>query len=98
MSKSVKELNEIIEKLERQLGAKGKGKKLECLELLRSGYDSISSIAEKMKIKNTNVSSLFSYLRKDGYLIEKVSIGGMKVLIFGEIGEGIVDVLGKKDV
>ena len=96
MSKSIAELNKIIEELELKLAKRGKGKKDECLELLRGGYDTIASISESMGIKNTNVSSLFSYLRKDGYLIEKIKAGGNNIIIFGEIGDALGVV--KKDV
>ena len=82
-------MSKIIEELESKLAKKGKGKKEECLELLRGGCDSIANISEQMGIKNTNVSSLFSYLRKDGFVIESVRVRGEKILIFCEPGESL---------
>lgn len=54
---------------------KGSGRKNEVLKLLKDGRISIEDIAKKIGIERRNVSTLLSYIRKDGYNLGKDSKG-----------------------
>lgn len=63
---------ELIEMLKTK---QGRGRKEEVLDLVKEGRISIEGIAAKVGITNRNVSTLLSYLRKDGYAFGKDSKG-----------------------
>ena len=63
-------LFEIIEDLEKQMAARGKGRKQEVREILeKHGPISIKKIAEKLGISTKNVSSQLTYLKSDNVKI-----------------------------
>ena len=55
-------------------------RKVEVLELLQNGFDSIEAISEELGITKKNVSSVLSALRKQGHNIINLRIGGQSVL------------------
>ena len=57
------------------------GRKSQVLDLLKSGYDTIEAIAEKLNIQTKNVSSQLTYLRKDGHIIINVNINKQSILM-----------------
>ena len=75
MTKSVEELVEII--LEMNMPREQKShKKFDALAILKRGKPvSIMQIAEEMNISTKNVSSLLTYLRKDGHEIMTDHLG-----------------------
>lgn len=74
-TKTVEELTAEIAELKAKLHAKGEGKKGQLLVILKEGRISIEDIAKRMGITERNVSTLKSYLKKDGVMCGKDSKG-----------------------
>jgi biotin operon repressor len=84
---SVEEMMLKISELESKLVNKSGGRKLEVLELLKNGYDSIEAISNELNINSKNVSSVLSGLRKDGHTIISYKVKGSNVVsLIGEEG------------
>lgn len=73
------ELQDEISKIK----TKSTGRKLQVLEVLKSGKHSIKEIAAELGITDKNVSSQLTYLRTDGYKIY-TDHNGRKFLSDGE--------------
>jgi len=70
---SVEEIKSLLE------GKKSGGRKEEVLSILKKGWVKIEEIGKEVGIKNKNVSSVLSYLRSDGWVIEENSLGKKRV-------------------
>jgi hypothetical protein len=73
------EMEEALASLEARLCGKAKGaligRKAQVLALLKKGPISTPALAERIGISDKNVGCQLTYLRQDGYLIGKDSIG-----------------------
>ena len=61
------------------------GRKDQVLQCLRSGINTIDSIAEHLGINSKNVSSQLTYLRKDGYMIYSIRFNNITTLKLEEL-------------
>lgn len=61
------------------------GRKDQVLQCLRSGINTIDSIAEHLGINSKNVSSQLTYLRKDGHMIYSIRFNNVTTLKLEEL-------------
>lgn len=82
------ELMEMVQSLSNEVevlkvkGKRGSGRKLELLEQLAKGPAKILDLAGAMKVSSKNVSSLKTYLKKDGWGIINDEEGRTKITKF----------------
>ena len=65
--------------------SKSIGRKDQVLQCLRSGINTIDSIAEHLGINSKNVSSQLTYLRKDGHMIYSIRFNNVTTLKLEEL-------------
>ena len=70
---SVEEIKALLE------GKKKGGRKEEVLGILKRSWIGVTEIGKEVGIKNKNVSSILSYLRSDGWIVEENSLGKKRI-------------------
>ena len=64
----------------------GEGRKKQVLSCLENGVDTIEAIAQEVGITRKNVSSILTGLRKEGYTIITLKVGGQSILKMIDVG------------
>ena len=70
----------LIEMIQGLQARQGKDRKAEILGLIKEGYDTSASLAEKACITTKNVASILTALRKEGNHLLTMKVGGSNII------------------